>query len=68
MPTKNKPTPLWVFNWDGGDGYNQVHAHTKREARKLAEAKWPGHKPVNMRALRSVGAQQLYWKNIPLMD
>lgn len=64
-----KPKTKKFYAWDWADGgTNHVWAFTKSDAIELAEKIWPGHKPVNVRCLRSRKAINGYYKALPLMD
>lgn len=58
---------LYVWNWDGGEGFNQTIASSMKEATKIAKSMWIGHKPTNIRKLNKIEEKE-YWKNFPLID
>jgi hypothetical protein len=72
MPTEpqskqtKKTKKLYAWDWCGG-GYNQCHAVSKREARKIGNAISP-NLVINEATFRLVRDTKSFWKNYPIFD
>jgi len=69
MPTTNKkPAKKKLYSWDWvGGGYNQCHAVSKRQARKIGNAMTP-NLVINEASFRLVRDTQSFWKHYPRFD
>lgn len=64
--TEPQTKKLYAWDWVGG-GYNQCHAFSKREARKIGNAISP-NLAINEATFRLVRDTQSFWKNYPIFD
>jgi len=57
---------LYSWNWTSG-GYNQCHAHSKAEARKIGNAMSENLK-IAEHSFRHVKNVASFWNNYPIFD
>ena len=65
-PQRQKTKKLYAWDWVGG-GYNQCHAFSKREARKIGNAMRSGL-VINEASFRLVRDEKSFWDNYPRFD